>query len=403
MSDPSRVRMTGPLTPFTEGFAAELARQGYRPNAAANQLQLMAHLSRWLATQGIEAKALTHSVLDDFLAARRTQGYTLWRSPKALIPFLAYWRDLGFILATPEIERGPAGHLLACYRNYLLDVRGLADSTAREYVHMVRPFVQRRVVDGELDWSVLTSADVMAFVHRACQRGTCIGTAKLKITALRSLLRYLHLEGLIRRALDTAVPSVAGAKLAGLPQSLDADEVERLLAACDRRAATSRRDFALLMLLVGLRLRAGEVGRLCLDDIDWRTGELIVRGKGHRSDRMPLPQNVGEALAAYLRRGRPPTAQGRTVFVRVRAPHRPLTSGGVTDAVSRAARKAGLAHVTAHRLRHTVATRMVRAGVALPEISQVLRHRQLRTTAIYAKLDRESLRCLARRWPGDAS
>ncbi|WP_416139581.1 tyrosine-type recombinase/integrase [Halomonas sp. HK25] len=268
---------------------------------------------------------------------------------------------------------------------------------------MVRPFVQHRVVDGELDWRVLTSSDVIAFIPSACQHCACIGTAKLKMTTLRSLLRYLHIEGLIRSPLVAAVPPVAGAKLAGLPQSLDADDVARLLAACDRRTTTGRRDFALLLLLVRLGLRAGEARRLRLDDVDWRTGELTVRGKGARIDRLPLPQDVGEALAAHLRRGRPPTAQGRTVFVRVRAPHQPLTSGGVTDVVSRAAGRAGLAHVTAHQLRHTVATRMVRAGVSLPEISQVLRHRQLSTTAIYAKLDRESLRCLARRWPGEAS
>lgn len=190
MSDPSRVRMTGPLTPFADDFAAELARQGYRPNAAANQLQLIAHLSRWLDAHGIDAKTLTRSILDDFLADRRTQGYTLWRSSKALIPFLAYWRDLGFLPAKPDPELGPAEYRLACYRNYLLDVRGLTDATAQEYVYMVRPFVQRRVVDGKLDWNVLTSADVLVFVRRACQHGACIGTAKLQMTALRSLLRY---------------------------------------------------------------------------------------------------------------------------------------------------------------------------------------------------------------------
>lgn len=403
MSNPSRVRMTGPLTPYAEYFAAELARQGYRPNAAANQLQLMAHLSRWLATQGIEAETLTRPVLDKFLSTRRAQGYRMWRSPKALRPFLGYWRDLGFTLAESEIEHGPAEDLLVCYRAYLLNIRGLAGTTALGYVDMVRPFVQRRVINGEIDWRVVTSADVIAFIHSACQHCACIGTAKLKVTALRNLLRYLHIEGLIRSSLVMAVPSVAGTKLAGLPQSLSAEDVARLLAACDRHTITGRRDFALLLLLVRLGLRAGEARRLRLDDVDWRAGELTVRGKGTRVDRLPLPQDVGEALAAYLRRGRPLTAQGRTVFVRVRAPHQPLTSGGVTDVVSRAASRAGLAHVTAHQLRHTVATRMVRAGVPLPEISQVLRHHQLSTTAIYAKLDRESLRCLAHHWPGETS
>lgn len=402
MSDPSRVRVTGPLTPFAKGFAAELARQGYRPNAAANQLQLLAHLSRWLDAQGLDTEALSRAVLDNFLAARRTQGYKLWRSPQALIPFLAYWRDLGFTMAEPAIELDPAAHQLACYRRYLRDVRGLTDTTVRGYVDSVRPFVQRHVVDGELDWRVLTSADVIDFVHSVC-RHCAIGTAKLQISALRSLLRYLLIEGLIRKPLDAMIPSVAGTRLARLPQALDASEIERLLAACDRHTVTGRRDFALLMLLVRLGLRAGEVRQLRLDDIDWRAGELIIRGKGDRIERMPLPQNVGEAIAAYLQHGRPLTAQGRAVFVRLRAPHRLLTSGAVTGAVSQAASSAGLGHVTAHRLRHSLATRMIRAGVPLPEIGQVLRHRQLFTTAIYAKLDRENLRCLARRWPGEVS
>jgi integrase len=159
----------------------------------------------------------------------------------------------------------------------------------------------------------------------------------------------------------------------------------------------------MLMLLVRLGLRAGEVRALRLEDIDWRAGELVVRGKGNRTERLPLPSDVGQAVAAYLRRGRPVTAQGRTLFVRVRAPHRPLSSSGVTRAVAAAASRAGLGRVSAHRLRHTVATQMVRSGVPLPEVSQVLRHRRLITTAIYAKVDREALRRLARPWPGGAT
>jgi len=401
MSDPSRVRFTGPLSRFAQDFATELAREGYRPNAAANQLQLIAHLSRWLGARGMHAPNLTTAVLNEFLAARRAQGYTLWLSPRALMPFLGYLRDCGFALPPSHRELSPTEELLARYRSYLLDTRGLADTTARGYVDMVRPFVMGRTVDGQLDWADLTPAEVTAFM-RSASRGRATGSAQLLSTALRSLLGYLHIEGLIRRPLDAAVPSVAGSKLAGLPQALEAAEVKRLLAACDRRTRVGRRDFAMLMLLARLGLRAGEVRRLSLDDLDWRTGELIVRGKGNRVERLPLPADVGEALAAYLRRGRPATAQGRAVFVRVRAPHRPLTSGAVTNAVLAAASRADLSTVTAHRLRHTVATQMVRAGVPLPEISQVLRHRRLLTTAIYAKVDRESLRHLARRWPGGA-
>jgi site-specific recombinase XerD len=401
MSDPSRVRITGPLSPFAQAFATELARQGYRPNAAANQLQLIAHLSRWLAAKGMDVGNLSSAVLNEFLAARRAQRYTLWLSPKALMPFLDHMCDRGFALPPSQREISPTEELLARYRKYLFDVRGLADTSARGYVDMVRPFVMGRAVDGQLDWASLTPAGVTAFMRSASRRRS-IGSAQLLSTALRSLLGYLHIEGLILRPLDAAVPSVAGSKLAGLPRGLEAAEVERLLAACDRRTRTGRRDFAMLMLLVRLGLRAGEVRTLSLDDLDWHAGELIVRGKGHRVERLPLPADVGEAVAAYLRRGRPATAQGRAVFVRVHAPHRPLTSGAVTNAVLMAASRAGLPAVTAHRLRHTIATQMVRAGVPLPEISQVLRHRRLLTTAIYAKVDRDNLRHLARRWPGGA-
>jgi site-specific recombinase XerD len=402
MSYPSRVRITGPLTSFAKSFAAELAKQGYKPNAAAYQLQLLAHLSRWLATKVLDAASLTPSVLNEFLAARRSQGYTMWLSAKALAPLVAYLGGLGFAVPTPNAALSPTETLLARYRRYLVDARGLAATTARGYVDMVRPFVATRVVDDELDLVGLRPADLTGFVLSTC-RGRAIGSAKLAVTALRSLLGFLHLEGLIRRPLAAVVPSVAGWRLAGLPRSLEPGEVHRLLAACDRRTRTGRRDFAMLMLLARLGLRAGEVRSLSLEDIDWHAGEIVVRGKGNRAERLPLPTDVGAAVAEYLRRGRPGTAQGRAVFVRVRAPHRPLSSGGVTNAVAAAGSRAGLDRVSAHRLRHTVATQMVRSGVPLPEVGQVLRHRRLLTTAIYAKVDRDGLRLLARRWPGGAT
>lgn len=290
--------------------------------------------------------------------------------------------------------------LLARYRDYLMSERGLVASTAEGYVHYVRPFLATRAgVDG-VDVPGLTAADVTRFVVATCP-GQAHGSAKLTVTALRSLLRFLHAEGLVTTSLASAVPSVASWRLAALPRRLEGGEVERLLASCDRRTVTGRRDYAVLMLLARLGLRSGEVCSLRLDDVDWRAGELTVCGKGRRTERMPLPADVGQALAAYLRRGRPATAEGRTVFVRVRAPHRPLNS--VSYIVEIAARRAGLGRLHAHALRHTLATQMVRAGVPLPEVGQVLRHRRLLTTAIYAKVDREGLRLVARPWPGGAA
>jgi site-specific recombinase XerD len=287
------------------------------------------------------------------------------------------------------------------YRHYLTVERGVGSKTARGYVDAVRPFLRDRVsADGlGLDLEDLSAADVTAFVVATCPE-QARGMAKLTVTALRSLLGFLHFDGAIARPLTDAVPSVAGWRLTGLPKGLEPGQVRSLLASCDRRTRNGRRDFAILTTLARLALRAGEVAALQLDDIDWRAGEIVVYGKGNRAERLPLPADVGEAIAAYLRRGRPASADGRTVFVRVRAPHRALSSSGVTQVVATAARRAGLGKIYAHRLRHTAATQMLRAGASLPEIGQVLRHRRALSTAIYAKVDREALRTIARPWPG---
>jgi site-specific recombinase XerD len=217
------------------------------------------------------------------------------------------------------------------------------------------------------------------------------------------LLRFLHLDGLINESLVSTVPSIADRRLAGLPRGLDPDQVHRLLASCHAGTRTGCRDIAVLSLLVRLGLRAIEVARLQLEDIDWRAGTIIVHGKANSTERLPLPSDVGDPIAAYLQRGRPPSAQGRTVFIRIKAPHRALGSKGISSIVSQAARRAGLGCVHAHRLRHTAATEMLRAGASLPEIGQILRHRHIATTAIYAKVDRLALRTIARPWPGDAA
>lgn len=400
MSDPSRVRFTGPLARFADGFTAELLHQGYRRNAAADQLRLVAHLSRWLAARHLDTKDLVSPVQARFLAARRSHGYVLWLSAKALAPFMGYLRGLGLGPTEPVATPSPVERALQQFQHYLLETRGLAVTTARNYVSLLRPFVATHATPDGFDWAGLTGTDVNAFVRCTC-RDRSRGTASLVVVALRSLLRYLHVAGLLARPLAETVPTVACSRLAGLPRHLERDEVERLLGACDRRTHAGRRNFAMLMLLAHLGLRAGEVRALRLEDIDWRAGELSVCGKGNRTERLPLPAETGRAIAAYLRHGRPKGAQGRTVFIRLHAPHGPISSTAVTNAVSRAAARAGLGHVTAHRLRHTLATRMVRSGASLPEVAQVLRHRRLVTTAIYAKVDRERLRQLARIWPGD--
>jgi integrase/recombinase XerD len=396
------VRMTGPLAPHATGLAGELARLGFTEMSARAQLGLAAHLSRWLADSGLGTMALTAPVAEEYLAARRAAGYTAYLTPKALAPLLGYLRELG---VAPEAETAApatrAEALLERYRRYLLAERGLREKVARGYVDSVRPFVASCAAAGGVDLRWLTAGDVTAFLTGESRR-LAPKTAQRLATALRSLLRFWHVEGLISGPLDRAVPKVANRR-PGLPRPLDPAQVQALLDSCDRGTAGGRRDLAMMTMLARLGLRAGEVAGLRLDDIDWRRGEITIAGKGNRRDQLPLPADAGEAVADWLRHGRPPTALDRSVFIRIKAPHRGLTAGGVTMAVLAAGQRAGLGTIYAHRLRHSAATAMLAEGGSLAEIGQVLRHRRPATTAAYTKVNIEALRALARPWPGASS
>ena len=245
--------------------------------------------------------------------------------------------------------------MVAEFRSYLLEERGLAPGTVVSDVHIARLFLTTRP-SNDLGLERVIPAEIVAFVREHCeQRSAAYVTA-----GLRAFLRFCHLTGRMHRPLADAVPKVASWRLSTLPKSLDSDTVKALLASCDRRTTYGRRAFAVLMLLVRLGLRSGEVASLRLEDIDWRAGELLIRGKGSKLERLPLPADVGEAVAAWLRRGRPRCAT-REVITRVRAPHGGLSSGGVSHIVCAACKRAGLPEVHAHRLRHTAATEMLRA------------------------------------------
>jgi integrase/recombinase XerD len=349
MTSPSWARVRGPLAPYAGGFRAELERLGYTPLTAAGHVRLMAHLSRWLAREGAEAPGLTPAMVDAYFAERRAVGYAGHVTSRALLPLASYLRRLGVV---PRPAPAVAGEVAA--------------------------FV----------------------VTQSRQRPKSV---KRMVTALRSLLGFLHVEGIIGQPLAAAVPSPAGWTQTGLPKALDGDQVAALLASCDPRTRTGRRDLAILTLLARLGLRAGEVAALRLDDIDWRRGEITVRGKGNRQDRLPLPADAGQRIVAYLKDGRPGAAQGRAVFVRAQAPYRALASNAVTTVVVSAGRRAGLGLIGAHRLRHSAATAMLRSGGSLTEIGQTLRHARPLTTAIYAKVDLEALRQIARPWPGETA
>jgi integrase/recombinase XerD len=341
----------------------------------------------------------------EYFTRRRVAGYVNSVTARSLRPLVDYLRGLGVAPAcTPQVAVTPVEVLLARYAQYLGRERALAATTIALNVRLVRPFLTGRArsqPDGGLDLGQLSAGEVTAFVvaeSRARPR-----SVKRMVTALRSLLVFLHVDGMIDVPLATAIPMVAARRSNGIPAGLGAGQVAAMVASCDRDTATGRRDFAILTLLVRLGLRAGEVAGLGLDDIDWRRGQITVRGKGNRHDTLPLPFDVGTAIVDYLQHARPEQAQGRTVFVRAQAPYQGLTYAGVTTVVAVAGRRAGLGPVHAHRLRHSAATGMLAAGGSLQEIGQVLRHRRPLTTAIYAKVDTTALSQLARPWTGGAA
>jgi integrase len=399
MTELSKVRATGPLAVHVEGFCAALVRLGYMPRSARDHGYLLAHLSRWLVAEQLEPSELTPPVVDRFLHARRSAGYRKLLSTRSMRPLLDYLRGRGAAPAwQPPVAHDPVEKLLGAYRRYLFMERRLAPATVGIHENVARRFLARWFTGDALELAALGPADVTAFV--LCEaRLRSVGSMKAMLSPLRSLLRFLFVVGIVPRDLTAAVPGVASPQLAALPQGLDAATVAALPDSCDRHTPVGRRDFAILTVLVRLGLRAGEVAALQLGDVDWRIGELVVRGKGNRLDRLPLPADVGEAVVDYLRhsRGR---STCRALFLRACAPDGGMSAGSVTMVPRSASRRAGVPVVGAHRLRHTAASQMLRRGASLPEIAQVLRHRSESTTALYAKLDRAGLDLAVRPWPG---
>ena len=390
--------VSGPLAPYAAGFEWWLRSRSYSPSAAANRLCQLDQLSRWLGGETLTVEDLTEVRAVEFASSRREAGLVTWTSPKSTALLLEYLREIG-VMPTPAatLASGPLEELLADYGRYLQVERRLAEHTVRDaYLPAARLFLAgREGLDG-LGLARLSAADVSMFLIAECPKRSVTGARDLA-SALRSFLRYLHLAGLIEAPLVWAVPSVADLRDRTLPRGLDPGAVRKLLASCDRRRTVGRRDYAILLLLARLGLRRGEVTAIQLEDVDWRAGELLIRGKGNRQDVLPVPVDVGEAVVSYLRRR--PRCESRALFLRMTAPLQGLASHTVGWIVREACDRAGLPRVGAHRLRHTAATEMLRQGASLAEIGQVLRHREQKTTAIYAKVNRKALRALARPWP----
>lgn len=394
----SRVLMTGPLAPYADAYGAELRRRGYTALSTVNELRQVGRLSAWLAVTGKTAEDLSAERVEEFLGHQREQGRhrASWSRP-GLVCMVEVLRSLGVIDAEqPAPEVSAQERLLQSFERYLLVERGLAKGTVHGYVEHARRFLAG--LDNEGGLGSLSAADVTsAVLHESA--AVSVATTQNFVAGLKSFLRFCFVEGLVARDVSEAALAITGRRRSCLPRGISAADAKALVASCDRRSTLGRRDYALVVILLRLGLRRSEVAGLRLDDIDWRAGELVVRGKGARQDRLPLPADVGEAIAAYLRRGRPQTDR-REVFLRARAPHGPIAPGTVASTVRRACRRAGIAEVGSHRLRHTVACEMVAAGVPLVEIAQVLRHHSLQSTAVYARVDLDRLRQLAAPWPG---
>jgi len=391
MDGPVVLVISGPLAGYEAMFRAYLSRSGYAPRSVRDLVGVMARASCWLEGRGLTASGLAPAVAAELEAGLPGTG-----------PLLRFLREAGVVPGPGSpADAGPAEALLAQFREWLSGERGLSAATVGCYGKQARKFFAGLGEPLDAALAQLDAGQVTAFMLGYC-RGRNPESAKAMVTAVRALLRFLHVAGYVPVPLAGAVPAVAGWRLASLPRGLDAAIVSRLLASCDRGTVTGRRDYAILIVLARLGLRGAEVAALELADVDWRGGEGAIRGKGSRIDRLPLPADVGEAIAAYLMAGRP-RCGARTVFCTVRAPYQQLTPAAIRGIMGQACRRAGLPRAGAHRLRHSLATQMLRAGASLPEVGQVLRHRSQLATSVYAKVDENALRVLARPWPGGAS
>jgi len=393
---------TGPLATHLDGFAALLVQRRYCKRDGWRKFRLAADLSGWLEQKHLRASELDEKKITVFLKA-------WWKTTPQrcgdLITSTLLLRQLRElrIISNPAASSPPGfiGLMEQDYRNFLIQERGFMPATVEQYLLVMRRFLSHQSQSGKVRLKNLCASDVTAFVsHDSSRRGH--RSTQLMATALRNLLGYVFLKGQTAINLAGAVPRVAGGRLSELPRFLEPAQVERILRRCNRRHRAGRRDYAILLLLARLGLRSSEVTGLELEDIDWNAGTLRIRGKGARLDRLPLPREVGQAIADYLQKGRPPCSS-RRVFIQCCAPYECLagssTMGGI---VRRALARAGLnpPHQGAHLLRHSLATRMLRSGASLLQIGQVLRHQQSQTTEIYAKVDLDALRALAQPWPG---
>lgn len=393
------VPVRGPLAGMVERFATVLWDRGYSTRTVDSHMRMLRDLSGWLEDRAIALSAVDDDVVETYVSQRRARTRTL-RSSRGMAALLGVLRDEGVVPApSPKaVVEGSPTWILTEFEEYLRQVRGLSDATVASYYFQVRPLVWS-VAEGT--WASLTTERVKAFIDEraAVQRPRSV---QVRINAVRALLRWLWSERVISAPLHEQVLSMYAPGGPPLPRGLSATEVTALYASLSADLGARLRDTALVALMLRLGLRAGEAASLTLDDLHWRAGTVTVAGKRGRIDEVPLPVDVGEAVVAYLRGGRPAGTGHRQVFLSIDAPHVPIKATAVTTLVGRAMRRAGIAgEGAAHRLRHTAAMGVIAAGGGLVEAGQLLRHSSVSVSAIYARADITGLAVLARPWPGD--
>jgi site-specific recombinase XerD len=388
----------GPLAEWVRPFQRWMVRLGYTARTAQGNAYVMASLSRWMWQRGLAPAQLGAAELEEFAGWRRERGYRRWRSIRSLREMLAFLRQAGLIPAEQVRQpAGPVSALVKRYTVYLRRERRLRENTISGRAAVAERFLGTLLIDDRVRLELLGPQSVVGFVLESHRR-YAVGSMKGLTVCLRSLLRYLFADGLIDRDYSGCVPAVAGWRLSTLPPSQEDDVLSTLLGACDRSTPLGLRDYAVLLLMARLGLRAVEIAALCLEDLDWRRGEVVIHGKGGRTDRLPLPADVGTALAQYLRRGRRPSTV-RKVFLRTIGPDVAMSRQSVVMVPRCASRRAGIPIVAAHSLRHRAACRVLADGGNMGEVAQLLRHETHATAAIYAKVDLGALSAAARPWP----
>jgi site-specific recombinase XerD len=396
---------SGPLAPHLDSFAARLSEQGYSKYYGRQKIEMVADLSQWLDRNHIPVANLNERRIDVFLAARSKGRCHIGGEKFMLVKLLRQLREDGLVpVAPPPAVRDPIDLIEREYGRFLSQERGLSQSTLHNYLPVARAFLSQRFGATKVRLKELQSKDATGFILHQASSSAGRGQAQRATCALRSFLRFLYQRGHLAINLSASVPTVAICRLLDLPHFLPPEQVERLLQSCDQSSPIGLRDYAVLLLLARLGLRAGEVVHLSLDAINWEAAAVLIRGKSSREDRLPLPEDVGQALANYLRNGRP-ECSSRRVFLRVNAPRQGFSSSvAICNIVRRALKRTGLSpHFKgAHLLRRSLATTMLRRGASLAQIGQILRHQQAQTTEIYAKVHLTALRALAQPWPGGA-